>query len=378
MFRPAVLVCALLVAGAPSAAAQPGGGEAPRENIERTGEQIYKAACVSCHGPDGKGQPVAVLGFQPPDTFPDFTDCPVSSVEPDDMWRAVLHRGGRVRGLSHIMPAFGEALTDAEIDRVVQYLHSLCAEPRWPRGNLNFPRAFFTEKAFPENEAVFTFSFSPSHPKTMEPRVDYEHRLGRRAQYEIGVPFTFEETTTGQWNRAIGDVNLAYKYALYDNVKTGTIVSAGGELTIATERELGEPGHGQTVAEAFAMFGQALPRDAFLQVHAGFERPADLAVEPKSVYWRTAFGKTIKQNRWGRLWTPMVELLAARELAPGAEIEWDVVPQMQVSLSVFQHIRLSVGVRVPITGRDTRTTAVMTYLLWDWFDGGLFELWRAH
>ena len=38
------------------------------------------------------------------------------------MWLAVVHRGGRVRGVSHIMPAFEDVLTDAEIDRVVQYL----------------------------------------------------------------------------------------------------------------------------------------------------------------------------------------------------------------------------------------------------------------
>ena len=100
---------------------------APLFAQERTPEQLFKAACVSCHGPDGKGQPEAVLGFTPPDSFPDFSDCPVSSVEPDDMWRAVITRGGRIRGLSHIMPAFGDILTAKEIDGLVQYLHALCA-----------------------------------------------------------------------------------------------------------------------------------------------------------------------------------------------------------------------------------------------------------
>src|ERR1041385_37630 len=125
---------------------------------ERTGEEMFRAACVSCHGPDGKGQPQSVLGFEPPATFPDFTDCAVSSSEKHYIWLAIIHGGGRIRGESHIMPAFGEVFTDAEINRIVQYLHSLCAEPRWPRGNLNFPRAFFTEKAYPESETVFTMS----------------------------------------------------------------------------------------------------------------------------------------------------------------------------------------------------------------------------
>ena len=51
---------------------------------------------------------------------------------------------------------------------------------------------------------------------------------------------------------------------------------------------------------------------------------------------------------------------------------------MQVSLSIFQHVLLDVGVRVPVNERETRSKAVMAYLLWDWFDGGFFELWRAH
>lgn len=94
--------------------------------------------------------------------------------------------------------------------------------------------------------------------------------------------------------------------------------------------------------------------------------------------WCTAIGKTVAQNRFGRIWTPMVEILAAREFTPGAETEWDSVPQMQVSLSVFQHVRLDVGVRLPVNERQTRTKSVLVYLLWDWGDGGLFKLWRAH
>ncbi len=353
---------------------------APRSDAaaERSGEQIYRAACVSCHGPDGRGQPQSVLGFEPPATFPDFTDCPVSSPEPDYIWLAIVHLGGRIRGESHIMPAFEDVLTDAEINRVVQYLHSLCAEPRWPRGNLNFPRAFFTEKAFPENETVFTVNAAPSHPGSVENRVDYEHRIGRRAQFEIGVPFVVQQGEGTQWSHGLGDINAALKYAFYDNLSHGSIAAAGGEVTLPTGKETEGLGGGVTIFEAFGMFDQALPLDSFVQIHAGFERPADHEIEVNSGYFRTAIGKTIRQNSWGRTWTPMIEVLAAKEMTPGAKTEWDIVPQMQVSLSVFQHVLLDVGVRLPVNERQTRGKAVMAYLLWDWFDGGLFELWRAH
>ena len=130
--------------------------------------------------------------------------------------------------------------------------------------------------------------------------------------------------------------------------------------------------------EAFGMLDQALPGLGFLQVHAGFGRPANHTLANNEVFFRTAVGKTLVQNGWGRAWTPMVEVLVARELEPAAKVEYDVVPQMQVTLSVFQHIRLNVGMRVPVNERDGRGNAFMSYLLWDWFDGGFFKLWRAH
>ena len=53
------------------------------------------------------------------------------------------------------MPAFGEALSADQIERVEQVISGPSAtDASWPRGDLNLPRAFFTEKAFPENETV--------------------------------------------------------------------------------------------------------------------------------------------------------------------------------------------------------------------------------
>src|ERR1051325_1564970 len=90
-----------------------------------TGEDIFKAACIGCHGPNGKGQPHTTLGFEPPSTFPDFTDCNGSTRENTFDWRATIHEGGPGRGFSQIMPSFAEALTPAEIDMVIDYLRSL-------------------------------------------------------------------------------------------------------------------------------------------------------------------------------------------------------------------------------------------------------------
>jgi len=97
--------------------------------------------------------------------------------------------------------------------------------------------------------------------------------------------------------------------------------------------------------------------------------------EPNEVFWRTAVGKSFMLRRWSRAWTPIVELLAAREIQTGAEYEWDALPQLQISLSTRQHVLVNVGARVPLTQRAERRTSVMAYLLWDWFDGGFLSGW---
>jgi len=37
---------------------------------------------------------------------------------------------------------------------------------------------------------------------------------------------------------------------------------------------------------------------------------------------------------------------------------------------------VSGGLRIPINERGERRMQVLTYVLWDWFDGGLRDGWR--
>src|SRR5262245_38986684 len=91
-----------------------------------TGEEIYKAACIDCHGPDGKGQPESTLGFEKPSQFPDFSDCNGSTREKVFDWTATIHQGGPGRGWSPIMPSYAEALSLEQIHKVTDYLRTLC------------------------------------------------------------------------------------------------------------------------------------------------------------------------------------------------------------------------------------------------------------
>ena len=125
------------------------------------------------------------------------------------------------------------------------------------------------------------------------------------------------------------------------------------------------------------MYGQLLPQDSFLQFQGGVEAPTHLDDAARAVFWRTVVGKKLTSGKGlGRLWSPMVELLADRELAAGERIHWDVLPQMQITLSKRQHIRFNFGVRIPVNQTGIRSTQAMFYLLWDRFDGGLREGWK--
>jgi len=57
-------------------------------------------------------------------------------------------------------------------------------------------------------------------------------------------------------------------------------------------------------------------------------------------------------------------------------MNWDILPQLQVSLNKRQHILASAGVRVPMNNTMGRATQVVFYILWDWFDGGLRDGWK--
>jgi hypothetical protein len=134
-------------------------------------------------------------------------------------------------------------------------------------------------------------------------------------------------------------------------------------------------GRGVTVFEPSVAAGQILPADAFLQAQAGLELPVDTARAGREAFWRAAIGRSLTEGRFGRSWSPMIELLAARELERGARLHWDLVPQMQVTLNRRQHIMINAGVRFPLGDRQGRGTQVIMYILWDWFDGGLRDGW---
>jgi hypothetical protein len=363
-----------MVAAALATTAEARAADAPT----RTGAQVWSAACAACHGADGAGQPRSVVGFDVP--LPDLRDCAFATSEATADWFAVVHQGGRVRGLNQMMPAFGGALSDQEIAHVIDYLRGFCRDlPDWPLGELNLPLPLFTEKAFPENEVVLTSTIALRGSGSVMNEAIYEQRLGARSMFEIGVPFGFVDLTgasnTG-WTGGLGDLGFAFKHALVQSARTGSILAVGLDVSVPTGRVDRGLGAGFTIVDPFVAYGQLLPAGTFLEAHAGADVPVGASDANTDLFWRMALGWSVAWRRFGRMYTPMLEVLGARELASDAVVTWDIVPQMQVTLSRRKHVRVAAGARIPVNERGgDRNVQLATYLLWDWSEGSPVTGW---
>ena len=339
------------------------------------GKILYNAGCVACHGTRGNGAPLQRTEFRRPGTFPDFTSCGGTTPETDENWKAVITHGGPGLGYSHIMPAFDKQLTSAQMDDLIAYLRTMCTNPHWPRGELNLPRALVTEKAFPEKEFVVSTAAKATGAPGWTTDFIHEESFGTKGQLEIDLPWDYQQIN-GNWYSHTGDMTLAWKQVMFSNLRTGSILALqGGILPPTGSSRLG--GNGTTVFEPFLAFDQLFPTNTWIQFQMGADLPRHPNITPQSLYFYTAFGQTLMQDHeLGRQWSPMVELLGTRDLKDGAKTDWDVMPEMQVTISKRQHIRANLGVRSPFTNTNGRSTQVDFYLLWDWQDGLFWEGWK--
>lgn len=365
-------ICLLLVAAAPAAAQQP---DAPAARTLTSGEAIFQAGCAGCHGPNGEGAPQTSIGFEKPSTFPDFTDCAGTTPELDVDWKATITKGGHGRGFSPIMPSFADELTSKQVDEVIRYMRGFCRDSRYPRGELNLPRALFAEKAFPESETVLTMAVSAHHAPDLDSELAYEQRFTARDQLEFAVPFSSVHDENGVRASGVGDVALGWKRVLF--ASHDSIVSGQGEIVFPIGNADKGLGSGVTTFGAFASVGQILPADAFVQFQIGTDQPTSADEAPRTLFWRLAAGRSFREDSGlGRLWSPMFEVVSEREFVDGASADIDVVPEFQVTLNRRQHVRASVGLQIPVTNTTGRSTQVVFYVLWDWFDGGFLEGWK--
>lgn len=357
------------------------------------GREIWQAACAACHGPNGEGTPTSIAGFQKPDSFPQFNECNQSADEYTRDYTEIIRDGGPARGFSQIMPAFGSVLTTQQINAVVKYVRSLCTDhdAAWPPGELNPPRALITDKAFPENEWILTTDFNAQRGRAAEidDEIESENMVGSTNEVSVSVPVNWVTQPGAGLYGGIGDVTTGFSHVLYQHLgnnlplysNTGSILALQGEVTWATGNAARGLGAGETQLGVYAMYDVILPHQLFLQLQPGGELPLHTYNLARSVFLNAAFGGTLYQAPryqgvgFGRQWSPMVEVIANRDLAPGAVTDWNVMPEFQVSLNRRQNIRAALGYLIPVNDTADRSQQVWCYIEWDWGDGGLFEGW---
>ncbi len=88
------------------------------------GKTLYEQRCVTCHGAAGAGDGPVALAL-PPEMKPrNLQEAKFKFAVDDAKLKEVIKKGGAAGGLNPLMPAQAD-LSDADIDSVVAFVHSL-------------------------------------------------------------------------------------------------------------------------------------------------------------------------------------------------------------------------------------------------------------
>ncbi|MDZ7266662.1 MAG: cytochrome c [candidate division KSB1 bacterium] len=357
-----LLIMVLLMAGLCVA----GFSQEQNATLHSRGKFLYEeyAGCASCHGFDGRGKVEGVTLNPPP---PDLSNCGFNTREPRRDWFAVIARGGSARGLSMSMPAYGDVLTSAEIDTIISYLKTFCREDDWPPGELNFRRPHVTSKAFPENEAVLVPTYTAATTKAATTKMVYEKRWRSRGQWEIAVPFVHETGSSAA--TGLGDIELSAKYVLAYHAPSLFILSGGLETALPTA-DLQSIGLGNGVWKLSPYLAAARGFSNFyLQSSVKFEKPVHANEGESELRYNLAL--TVPLTREKKGFFPMLELNGIT-ITDNGKTEWFVTPQLYIGLVRRGHIAFSLGSQIPVGRERPFDYRLMSFLLWEYADGGLW------
>jgi hypothetical protein len=341
--NPLVLVAAIAVA----AQAQP-----------TTIPEMWTAWCARCHAEDGSGKIAEPTVTVEP---MDFTDCQVTTPEPDADWERAIAKGGPGVGLSPQMPAFEDSLTPEQITLFVSHIRGFCAEPGWPIGNVNFPRPILTEKAYPENEVVLLPAIShyaeESAPSITEAtfKAVYERRFGKQSMFEVAVPLvstnSLNTRTTG-----LGDIDIGVKHAAYFN--GSRIISVGLELALPTGDYFEDLGSGALRIEPYVSAGMMIG-DWYWQSELKPEISLKTERTGHHIVYNSYIGRDTSSAP--NTWTLGVEL-------NGEDGAVALTPQVRKGLTGTGALAASFGMMLPLNRREEQGTRWVGYLLWEYLE----------
>ena len=313
--------------------------------------EMWGAWCARCHAQDGTGKIAEpTVKVQPMD----FTDCKLTTAEPDADWERAIAKGGPGVGLSPQMPAFEDSLSAEQVSAFVSHIRGFCKERGWPSGNNNFPRPIVTEKAFPENE--FLILPAISHDKEVEIVGLYEMRLGKRSMFEVAVPAV---SVPGDPRAGgIGDLEVSLKHTIFARAQTPRIVSLGLDAVIPSGNDEKGLGHGTAFFEPFISAG-AMLGNWYLQTQVKVELPVDPDKAERAFVYNGYLGRDTSMAP--NTWTLGVEL-------NGENHEVSLTPQVRKGLTGTGALAMSIGAMVPINEREERGVRWVGYLLWEFLE----------
>ena len=322
--------------------------------------EMWGAWCARCHAEDGSGkvnQPTITVEPM------DFTECKVTTPEPDADWERAVAKGGPGVGLSPEMPGFEDSLTRDQIAGFVAHMRGFCKETGWPSGNTNFPRPIITEKAFPENEFVILPAINHQRKRLAPSLTDvsfvgvYERRIGKRSMVEFAVPVVSNDDSVSRVS-GIGDLAVAFKHAVYASSSAPRIVSLGLEAVIPSGNHDEGLGHGTVIFEPFITAG-ALLREWYVQAQFKTEWPVNTDRADRVLVYNVYAGRDTSAAP--NTWTLGVEFNGEnRELA--------LTPQLRKGLTGTGALAASVGVMLPLNERHERGVRWVGYLLWEFLE----------
>ncbi|MBI4428526.1 MAG: c-type cytochrome [Ignavibacteriales bacterium] len=338
-----------------------------------SGKEIYIQFCSRCHGDDGKGNiPKEMLQNMdaPP---PDLTEPYFNSGEKRLAWFRVIKFGGDIECLSMSMPSWGESFSDRQIEEMVEHIKTFVPQHEYPQGEVNFLRAHAVTKAFVEQEALLIPTYT-SKTVNGENRSEtkttfyYASRFGNRFQYELKAPIQSASSSSGR-EFGLGNLELGFKYAFFDDHSNGIILSTGIEAEVPTGDESKGFSSGTIIGIPYIAAGIGVGHSVEFQGSAKIDAPFNRSkANPELKYgFSTAF--ILSDSRMGLF--PGIEITGTKDLTNRTHM-FSIIPKLYVGLTKRGHVGFSVGSEIPVSSEKAFSSRWLAFLLWDYADGGLW------
>lgn len=363
---PVWILGTLMAVGAAQAAADDSSAQIAR------GQEIFQANCATCHGAAGSPDPdsplVKSLGVVPAN----FSDALFNSREPGSDWKIVITHGGPALGFSELMPAFGESLSESDIDAALAYIKTLGQSADdglgYPDGELNLFLPIRTKKAFPEDEWVWKQRYTGQDgDNAWKNTLEYEFRVGQRGQGIMEVTHEVEGS-----DAEFGHFEPGFKYVLDHDLRAGYILTAAAQVGIplnsgANWEFLPYLAFGKILSDAWTLQSSARLK---LDLEDSDHSSAEIA---GIVHWT--------HTPWPRNVFPAIEVVAEVPFERGSgpdrsdAVQWSILPQARIGLNKRGNIALNVGMEWPLNDTYRYDWRAYVYFIWDFADGGLLEGW---